>query len=120
MSRYERRVQRSDGQGYVYFITCEQPDFPIKIGFASEVMRRMGSLQSGLPYPINILFWMPGNRKIERTFNRQFASINIRGEWFKNHPAIHDFIERLKHKYGVGIIPPRGMSKLTRLRLGIE
>lgn len=69
--------------GYVYFVTADHPDFPIKIGFTQRAdATRSKDLQTGCPYPVKVLALFPGTYSDERKLHRQFADQRLQGEWF--------------------------------------
>lgn len=78
-------------QGYVYII---QFGNRIKIGFSSDLARRLGSL----PYD-EILAIVPGTLDTEREFHKRFASLRCGTttgrEWFEADESIIQFAETL-------------------------
>lgn len=81
--------------GWVYFIQME--DFgPIKIGYATNVSGRLGSLQTGNPYKLKLLYQSCGTQTDEKQLHSMFHNWHIRGEWF--HPAekIFEYIKECK------------------------
>jgi hypothetical protein len=85
---------RYPASGHVYFITCDQTDFPIKIGFTTDLPSRVTALGRGLPYPALALAVIPGNRWIERRLLKHFKSDRLRGEWFRRSPDLMAAIDR--------------------------
>ena len=83
----------------VYFITCEAPEFPIKIGIASNVERRIRGLQNALPFTVVLLKSMPGSRLDEQHIHNRFKHLRIRGEWFRRSQELFDFINETGDKY---------------------
>jgi hypothetical protein len=82
--------------GTIYFVTCDHDDFPIKIGFATNVKSRMIGFQTALPYPVILLAQTDGTRRLERKLHRQFKELRLRGEWFKRDPLVLEAIEDIK------------------------
>lgn len=66
----------------VYFLTCEVENFPIKIGAAFDVPRRLAQLQSAMPYRAVLLGTMPGGLDRERSLHLLFRESRLEGEWF--------------------------------------
>lgn len=65
----------------VYFI--QQGDSgPIKIGVATDVWKRLGSLQVSTVEPLHLRAMLPGGRETEKRLHQQFAAFRVRGEWF--------------------------------------
>lgn len=56
----------------LYFVTCEHPNFPIKIGIARDVEARVRGLRTALPYPIKILAVIDGDADTERALHLGF------------------------------------------------
>lgn len=78
---------------YVYFITTEQPGFPIKIGVSESHRLRFSTLQIGLPYKVKVLAIVPTEDGIfERRLHRKFDHIRLCGEWFEQTPELLSFI----------------------------
>lgn len=78
----ELAVLGADDRRLVYFAECMTDGGPIKIGLASDVGRRLGEVQVGCPYPIELMGTVPGGREGERLFHRLFSAFRIHGEWF--------------------------------------
>ncbi len=77
----------------VYFITCDAPDFPIKIGISSRVEWRMHKMQTGLPYDVIVLGTVPGDFTNEKMLHLDFRHLWLRGEWFRRTPELLAHIE---------------------------
>jgi hypothetical protein len=82
--------------GVIYFVTCDAPDYPIKIGIAFDVGRRLRQMQNAQPYPITLLAEMPGHYLHERVLHGLFKHLHMRGEWFRRDAELIDFIENVK------------------------
>lgn len=66
---------------------------PIKIGMAKRLRTRMFALQSGCPYPLQVLYAMPeAGYKEEAALHRRFADQRLHGEWFRPAPKLRDLI----------------------------
>lgn len=83
----------ADLEGTIYFVSCRAKDFPIKIGWTSDMKGRIQSLQSGLPHPLVVLLELPGTPSRERDLHISFNEHKLNGEWFARHPEIMDFIK---------------------------
>lgn len=66
-------------EGYVYVAKCEDR---YKIGWTQNPSRRMASLQTGNPFEIELVGFIPGSMSDEERFHDHFASKRCRGEWF--------------------------------------
>lgn len=77
----------------VYFI--EMNEF-IKIGFTTNLDRRMEDLAHGHPYEINLIHHIEGSFNTESDLHRKFKHLHVRGEWFSKAPDLLQYIEELK------------------------
>lgn len=83
--------------GFIYFVTADHPDFPIKIGFMEKKNDlRMRGLQTGCPYPLILLGTVTGTYQGERALHRQFGQHRLNGEWFQRTPELLAYIESAK------------------------
>lgn len=76
----------------IYFI-YDKVNKAIKIGRAGDPKRRLTSLQIGSVSKLTMLGILPGDAREEGDLHRRFASDRIRGEWFRESPAILSYIE---------------------------
>lgn len=77
---------------YVYIIECRtdesSSDNPVKIGYTSNLKKRLGDLQVGSPYPLVYLAAVAYDSEElasekEKHYHKMFNRHHIRGEWFK-------------------------------------
>jgi hypothetical protein len=83
----------------VYFISAAaKPRHPIKIGFSStrSVRNRLAQIQTGYPYPLEILLVIEGTRDLEQEMHRALRAYRLRGEWFKRGKPLLDFIRTME------------------------
>jgi hypothetical protein len=71
----------------IYYAQCTGTGL-IKIGTSGNVSGRLGSMQSGAPYELNVLATERGSRILEQARHRQFASLRLRGERFRDDGSI--------------------------------
>ncbi len=67
--------------GFVYFIQACSGG-PVKVGFATDMDRRLSELQVGSPVRLWALAKIPGTRADEREIHRRLAPSASHGEWF--------------------------------------
>lgn len=79
--------------GFVYFARAGNSSF-VKIGFASDVERRMRELQTSNSSPVEALISIPGDRALEGRLHKRFAAHRKTGEWFRLSDEIKTFIRR--------------------------
>src|ERR1700756_1314270 len=104
---------------YVYFIQ-DTGTGVIKIGWATDVERRIYGLQISAPSPLVLLAAIKGTHKTERSLHDRFADTRTFGEWFQPTPELLAYIETAKTE-GVDIatLLPRRQPK-THCRHGHE
>lgn len=78
--------------GSVYFIQARTLGL-IKIGYSSDVKKRIETLQTGCPDEIDLLRTIPGSVELERAIHGRFAASRVRGEWFTPSAELMQFIE---------------------------
>jgi hypothetical protein len=84
------------GMGYIYFITAETEGYPIKIGFTERLSSlRIKSLQTGCPFKLRFLGHIRGMICDERHIHDLFDGLRLEGEWFRSHPNLLAYIERV-------------------------
>jgi hypothetical protein len=84
-----------DTEGTIYYVrTCCR----IKIGFTTDLTRRMKALS-----PDELLATEPGTPSVERKRHDQFAEYRVRGEWFKESPALAAHIEALRRRHHTAV-----------------
>lgn len=71
-----------DGARVVYFIQ-EPATHAIKIGFSTNLRKRLESLQSANPYQLALLGALPDHdEKAEKRLHKRFDIYRLEGEWF--------------------------------------
>jgi hypothetical protein len=70
---------------YVYVIG--RPDGPVKVGISRYPYGRVNSLQTGCPFPLELLHAQPMRDRShalqhERNFHEVYAEKRLSGEWF--------------------------------------
>jgi len=80
------------GTGWVYFFQQGQTG-PIKIGFTTNLLERMESLQIASPHELRCLCNMRAFPHEEREIHARFRKHRIRGEWFDPCPELLAFME---------------------------
>lgn len=68
----------------------------VKIGWTSDLVGRMASLQTGSPHQLVLLGTREGTKALERAWQREFASARTSGEWFRlNEEQMETLLARL-------------------------
>lgn len=84
-----------DGPDRVYFIRMRDL---IKIGYTAALKQRLSSIGDTMPYPIELLHDVPGDRFSEAWHHWRFDHLRVKGEWFKDDPELLDYIKSLKEQ----------------------
>lgn len=77
---------------YVYFV--RGGDW-VKIGRSTDVIARVRDLQTTSPLDLRIAVIVHGDNRLESRLHRRFASLHIRGEWFRCEPPLSSLIEEM-------------------------
>lgn len=72
----------------------------IKIGYTTQIAKRVQSLNARGPRPIQIVALLTGSRALERALHRRFARHRMQGEWFRPHAEILDYVRGLQGQVG--------------------
>lgn len=79
--------------GRVYFLTDGEA---IKIGYSGAPNLRLRDLQGAHHRELRLLAWITGTVENERAIHRQFAHLNVRGEWFRPEPDLVAFVKEIE------------------------
>ena len=95
MRRAEREAtSRRLSAGWIYYIHVGDV---IKIGFSTDVKRRLRSYPPGTP----LLAMHPGTKQLETELHRQFASSRAAArEWFLDTPEMREHIKTVNEQFG--------------------
>lgn len=64
----------------------------VKIGIATNVYSRFGSIQAANAGALSLWLVVPGDRSTENQAHALFDHIHIRGEWFRDHPDLRKWV----------------------------
>lgn len=87
---------RNELLGYVYFIQAGGPGGAIKIGWSSDVSRRLAELQTANAEPLVLLTTTPGTQLTERAFHTRFGAARMTAEWFRPCPELTNTIDEIR------------------------
>lgn len=90
-------TQLPAAQEYVYVIHATGTN-RIKLGFSTKPKERLAQLQTGSPFPLQMLACWPGSRARENRLHRYMAQFRQVGEWFEAPPFIGLKLWELVHK----------------------
>ena len=77
---------------YVYFLECG--GF-IKIGFATDIARRLQAIQAMNPLDVTLVGRIRATLRVERVLQERFSGVHHRGEWFRPDPTMLADIRKL-------------------------
>jgi len=77
----------------LYLIRCEQY---IKIGVSDAPKKRIATIQTSNPTPIEVLAVIPGSYDLEAEMHKRFSHLRHNGEWFHDSPEIREAVMRLQ------------------------
>jgi len=82
-NKIHQRAKRATifNDGYVYFIVCVH-DNMVKIGYSTNPIKRLNSLQTSNYHDLELLGYIPGDIRDEKTLQHHFSAYHHRGEWF--------------------------------------
>lgn len=76
----------------VYFIKCADK---VKIGVSKKPYKRLASLQSGNPFPMDMIAIMPGSSATEHELHSVFHEYHHRNEWYDFEGELKEFAEMI-------------------------
>ena len=81
--------------GWVYVL--ETDDIPyFKLGFTTDLGKRIGDLATGLPFDIEVRLIVSGTRSEERRCHRLLNPYRKRNEWYCATPEVIAFVDDLE------------------------
>lgn len=79
----------------VYFIGNQSHKW-VKIGYTKSLGKRIGDIQVGCPFPVEVLRVINSDgdnvRKLEKSLHRKFRDYRMNGEWFRLSDEIMQFM----------------------------
>ncbi|MFG1302687.1 GIY-YIG nuclease family protein [Xanthobacter autotrophicus] len=82
--------------GDVYFAALSNG--AIKIGYTTDLARRMSNLWYAVPGGVTVLATLVGTPDAEQWLHLKFSHLKISGEWFRPDPSLMSFIEEVKRR----------------------
>ena len=93
-ARYPNSIARNR-KGLLY-IAVRDTDGAIKIGWTSDVMRRIAELRKEGRSPVELLACFPGDKPDELRLHARFIADRLDGEWHRASPELLSFIDGLR------------------------
>jgi hypothetical protein len=77
----------------VYFCRVRGHDTPIKIGYSANTPRRVGQLQTGSPFKLELVRVIPAEmaRVVETSLHQKYQSARVYREWFRIDESVVNF-----------------------------
>lgn len=91
-----RKTVAFNRRGFVYFV--EREDGAIKIGWSSDVMRRVFEIRKDNGAAAQLLACYPGDKPDELRLHGVFAPLLIGDEWFRPEADLLAFIDAFKER----------------------
>lgn len=91
---FAKQDRKPESECVVYFISCDQPDYPIKVGSTTNVEKRLAQIQNACPWPLRVLAVAAGGSSVEREIHRAFREDRLSGEWFKRTNGLMEIISK--------------------------
>jgi Meiotically Up-regulated Gene 113 (MUG113) protein len=92
-------LARTSERFFLYAIQAGGDDGPVKIGTAKDPDQRLKTLQTASPVPLTGLCAWRGFSGEEAEIHQRFADHRIRGEWFRPHADLIDFVWAMDEPY---------------------
>jgi hypothetical protein len=89
-----------NGIAGIYFASCRQNGYPIKIGYSKDIKGRIKELQTSVPWPLEVLATTTGDLSREIWLHGKFAHLRMQGEWFRREPDLVAYIEQERRRFG--------------------
>lgn len=102
--------------GTVYFISNS---VAIKIGFTTDLQKRLATLSCGSSYPLEVVCAIEGTHRHERAIHHDLSAFRLNGEWFRDCREVRCAIEQYKAN-GVEPRHPNKDRRVYRRRVELD
>lgn len=85
-------VKSDKSKGYVYVVGNINAKI-CKIGFSTNVFKRISGIQTGCPIPLEIICVVHGTIEIEKKLHKKYKDFRMNGEWFRYEGLLKSNIE---------------------------
>lgn len=91
----KKSITVPENTGFVYVIGNEHMKI-CKIGYSVNPHKRISAIQTGCPYPIEIIAIVKGSREMEKALHRKYVMYKTSGEWFRYEGKLKESIKQIK------------------------
>jgi T5orf172 domain len=99
-----------DDTGFVYVVGNETGEY-VKIGWSTQIQRRLATLQSYVPTPLKVYALIPGTRAVEGGLHERFHEHRAMGEWFRLDGLLLDWLKRNR---AIGQLDPKTLAGIRQ------
>jgi hypothetical protein len=82
----------------IYFVQSGN-DGPIKIGYTSDVARRINKMQCDTPHKLHVLGVLDAEQNTEKELHSRFAPFRYRAEWYNPEQELLDYAKEHMEPY---------------------
>jgi predicted GIY-YIG superfamily endonuclease len=78
------------------YVAQRDRDDAIKIGWTSNLERRLREVRKGQGCPVNLVAAFAGDKTVELKLHARFSATRVEGEWFLSSPEIHRWLADIR------------------------
>lgn len=86
------RIKQDKQNAYVYVLGNKEMKI-CKIGFTNNVFKRIGSIQTGCPFKLEIFCLVEGSVQTEKKLHEKYKDLRMNGEWFRYEGKLKESVE---------------------------
>lgn len=104
-----------ESTGSCVYVVAGVAGGPVKIGYTSDLQRRLTALQIGSPIKLRTLATFAGGKELEASIHRLLADYRLEGEWFDladRNPV--EVVSELVQQINKGQLPPQQAALVAR------
>lgn len=75
----------------------------VKIGYSSNIKKRLIGLQTSSPYELVLFAYITGNKEFEAALHENLKDYRLKGEWFMTSDKVINVMSIAKHRGQIGI-----------------
>lgn len=86
------RIKKDKQNAYIYVVGNKEMNI-CKIGFTNNVFSRIGSIQTGCPFKLEIFCVVEGTIQTEKKLHAKYKDLRLNGEWFRYEGKLKESVE---------------------------